>query len=465
MADTWPVNNGSVGQQSSTETASPRSAGDPRTGEAMWAGTGSSANSTLAADSNTGAESLVAFGGAGATVIPGVGIDETPGANSQSATPGTEEEETAAATPPAIQSGLTPSTDTIAARTSIQDPALSNVEITIDSFLQGLQGSLSSVLQQGLSGLLSKLPGGIQDLLNSTGLTGALSGMVNQLTAGLGDALGKMTSALQGAASQLASGLGNAISNIPGVGPVFDSFTQNLGSFTDTLKTAYTGLPPVLQAGVDGVVTGVGASLLNKVNIPGLPNIDPVLAGSTVAALRFATNPAIDLSNLSDAAKNLHQKIFDQTGSTVFADIAGTARRSSQEMNKVIQQTPTGDYSFVKSIEEAESDVTQTHVIQNGTVINTPQTFVDTLNSVQAQSFETYQRIALDRLDDERAPQLYEELVTNGSPATPTTRELYTNMTVEDRKFFDNIVTRFNNFYASQRSGTTLSQDTANRIG
>jgi len=229
MADTWPVSGGSVGSKGSTETASPRSGGDPRASE----------------------ESLDAFGGEGATVIPGVGIDERPGANSESATPGSAAEEEAAATPPAIRSRLTPSTDVLPIRTAIQDILSGDIAITFDSFLQGLQGSLSSILQSGLDGLLSKLPAGISDLLNSTGLTGALSGMVDQLSSGLSNALGQMAGALQGAAQQLASGLGEAISSIPGIGPVFDSFTSNLGALTQNLSTAYSNLSPALQAGVD----------------------------------------------------------------------------------------------------------------------------------------------------------------------------------------------------------------------
>lgn len=464
MADTWPVSSGSIGNQGSTETVSPRSAGDPRIGEAMYAGTGSSVTGTRTADTSTGAESLDAFGGAGATVIPGVGIDETPGANSQTAMPGSAAEETVAAQPVVIRSGLTPSTDTIAARTNILDFVSGDVTITVDSFLQGLQGSLSSVLQSGLNGLLSKLPGGIQDLLNSTGLTGALSGMVDSLSAGLSNALGQMTSALQGAASELASGLGEAISNIPGIGPVFDNFTKSLGNFGDTLSTAYNGLPPILQAGVDGAIAGVGANLLNKVNIPGLPNIDPAIAAGTIAGLRFKNNPAVNLDSLSSTARQLHDKIYDSTRSTVFANIASSARRSSKEMNNVIQQSSTGEFEFVKSVPEAQSDITQTYVIDNNKIVNTPQTFADTLNSIQRQSFETYQRIGLDRIQDTLVPQLYEELVTSGAPATPSTRILYTNLSTENRQFLDNIVTRFNNFYASQRSGISLAQDTANRL-
>lgn len=444
MADTWPVSGGSVGSRGSAETASPRSGGDPRASDA---------------------ESLDAFGGTGATVIPGVGIDERPGANSESATPRSDEEEAAAAQPPAIQSRLTPSTDVLATRTGIQDITLGPVTISIDSFLQGLQGSLSSILQQGLDGLLSKLPGGIQDLLNSTGLTGALSGMVDQLSSGLSNALGQMAGALQGAAQQLASGLGEAISSIPGIGPVFDGFTQNLGAFTETLQTAYNGLAPALQAGVDGIVAGVGANLINRINIPGLPNLDPELTGGAVAALRFATNPAVDLGNLGDAARQLHERVFDRTGNNIFAQVASTANRSAREMSRVVQPSREGGFEFVKSVEQAQSNVNQTAAVRDGTVIQTPQTFADTLNSIQRQSFETYQRIALNRIEDDRAPMLYEELVTRGSPASPATRELYTNLSTQDRQFIDNLVTRFKNFYASQRSGSTLTQDTANRLG
>ena len=468
MADTWPVSGGSVGSRGSTETAAPRSGGDPRTGEAMYAGTGSTVTGNRAADASPGQESLDAFGGEGATVIPGVGIDETPGANSATAMPGSEQQEEQAAEPRVTRAGLIPALEssTLEGRRLVQDASGNEVAITLDSFLQGLQGSLSSILQQGLSGLLSKLPAGIQDLLNSTGITGALSGLVENLSPALSDALGQMAGALGDAASQLAGGLGDAISNIPGVGPVFDNFSQNLGAFTDNLSEAYGNLSPALQAGVDGLVAGAGASLVNKLNIPGLPNIDPVAAGATVAGLRFATNPAVDLGNLGEAAKQLHEKTFGNTGNNIFATIASNAFRSSREMQTAIQPSDDrGGFQFVNSIEQAQSDITKTHVVKDGAVVDTPQTFADTLNSVQRQSFETYQRIAFNRIQDDRIPQLYEELITVGTPATPATRDLYNTLSQKDRDFINNLATRFETFYASQRSGTTLSQDTANRIG
>lgn len=464
MADTWPVSGGSVGSRGSAETAAPRSGGDPRTGEAMYAGTGSTVTGTRTADASPGQESLGAFGGEGATVIPGVGIDETPGANSATATganPGAGTGSAAAgSTNAAAASAASTVRDTV-----VRDTAGNPIQITIDSFLQSLQGSLSSILQSGLQGLLSNLPAGIQDLLNSTGLTGALSGMVDQLSAGLSDALGQMAGALQGAAQQLASGLGEAISSIPGIGPVFDGFTQSLGAFTENLQGAYNNLAPALQAGVDGLITGVGANLVNELNIPGLPRLDPAAAGATVAGLRFATNPAVDLGNLSEAARQIHDRVFQQTGATIFAGIASAASRSSRQMSTVVQQSNEGNYQFVNSVEKAESNANQTYVVENETIVDIPKTFADTLNSVQKQSFETYQRIAFNRIQDARTQFLYEELVTRGEPATPATRELYTNLSTQDRIFIDNLVTRFNNFYASQRSGTTLAQDTANRIG
>jgi hypothetical protein len=442
MADTWPVSGGSVGSRGSTETTSPRSGGDPRSGE----------------------EGLDAFGGEGATVIPGVGIDETPGANSATATGENQGAGTGSAAAGSTNAAAASAAST-ARDTVVRDISGNTIQITLDSFLQGLQGSLSTILQQGLSGLLANLPAGIQELLNSTGLAGALSGMVDQLSAGLSDALGQMAGALQGAAQQLASGLGEAISSIPGIGPVFDGFTQSLGALTENLQGAIGNLVPELQAGVNGLISNVGADLINNINIPGLPNINPQLATNALNTLSFANNPAIDLSNLSETARNLHEKVFSNTGATIFADIASKARRSSNEMTAVVQRDSQGGFGFVKSVEEAKSNVDQTYVVEDGAVVNTPKTFVDTLNSIQRQSFETYQRIAYNRIQDDRIPSLYLELITNNSPATPDTRDLYTNLSTSDREFVDNLVTRFNTFYASQRSGSSLTQDTTNRLG
>lgn len=266
--------------------------------------------------------------------------------------------------------GQTSSPNYTEPNTTIILPNGQEVEITRDSFLQGLVGSLSDILGQGLSGLLDKLPGAIGDLLNATGLSGALSGLVGGLSESLGQALGDFTGALGDAAQGLLGGLGNAISEIPGVGPVFDQVTSDLGAFTDNLSAAYGGLDPTGKALVDGAIGAVGANLLNKVNIPGLDNIDPVAAGAVTAGLSFVTNPAVQLNTLANSAEQLSERIVGQINDPTIQNLASTARRAAREMAPALEQAPTGNWQFRNTLEEG--NVENVRRVENGVVTPTP---------------------------------------------------------------------------------------------
>ena len=252
-------------------------------------------------------------------------------------------------------------------RRPITDATGATVNITPDSFLQGLAGSLSNIIQQGLSGLLSNLPGALQDLLSSTGLAGALSGLVEGLSGALSDALGNLTGALSEIGTKLASGLGDAISSIPGVGPVFDQFTAGVGDFVSNVSNAYGALPPGPKAIVDGAIGAVGANLINKIDIPGLPRIDPTTAGVVTGAISFATNPAVQLNTIAQNATAMDKKTFPTTNDPVFANLSSACSRAATEMNNCIQQNSNGTWSFLKVLER--DNVENIATVRDGAIV------------------------------------------------------------------------------------------------
>lgn len=341
MADTWPVNEGSVGTQSSTEVGYGAGQVDP--GLAKAAGIGSQAPQ---------AESLDAFGGEGATVIQGVGIDETPGANSATATdPSTEEQTQTESPPPVTRSGTPPATVFLPSRTAIQDRTGQNALLSPDTFLQGLQGGLSSILNGALSNLIAGLPPIMQDFLSATGLTGALSGMVNQLSAGLSQALGSLSQGLAGAVGHIAGEIGNALTSIPGVGPVLEELGNAAKGIVSSLQEGFNSLTPELQAITSDAIGAVGASALRAPNLRGV--ISDITANNILGQMRFTQNPADGLNRLASASTAADGVFFAQTGNAAFADLAARARTAETEFRRVLQ--PVGErLGFTPNVNRAQ---------------------------------------------------------------------------------------------------------------
>ena len=157
-------------------------------------------------------------------------------------------------TPTTTYAGTTNAANPAKVRTQIIDATQGEVLNIKDSFLQGVAGGLSSIVGQGVNNLLGSLPSTMQNLLSTTGLTGALG---SAISGGLGKALGGLGNALGDAAGKLASGLGGAIASIPGVGPVFEGFSKGVGAFAKNLDGAVKGLPTDLQVAISGAAAQV----------------------------------------------------------------------------------------------------------------------------------------------------------------------------------------------------------------
>lgn len=437
MADTWPVSNGSVGEKSSTEVGYGEGKVDPRLASAAGIGP------------------------------PLAGSQSTSATGSSAASPSTASSETKSAskeTDTKPKSGLTPG-EPKDERTKVLDPLLAEVISSIDTFLQSLPGSLSSILSSGLQSLFDKLPGTIQNLLNSTGLTSVLGGMVETLSAELSNAMTELSSKLQSAAGELLSGLGEKISQIPGIGPLFQNFSNSIGDLSTNLNDAFGQMPANIQEISKNVSAQIAPNLRNGIDTNVLGQIPEQIQKQFSNIVEFKDNPVASLINLTGAAKDIQQKILNFLPTNIFGDISSTANVAKKAMDKVITTKPNGNYGLVNSYEKAVANVNNTYTVDNGEVKTVPETFADSLNSVQRQSFETYQRIALDRVDSEFAPQLYEELVLTGYPNTDETKDLYNNLEQDDKDFISLIVQRFKTFLQDSSSGSTLSQDTLSRIG
>jgi hypothetical protein len=278
-------------------------------------------------------------------------------------------------------SGRTATTDTYAGtinadnpsekRTLIIDATTDTVELMKDSFLQGLQGGLSSILGQGVAGLLGNLPSAMQNLLSTTGLTGALGGALSAIDGALGNALNKVSGALGSMAGQLAQGLGTAISGIPGVGPIFEQLGKGIGDFTNNLTGALNGMPPELKGVLAGTAASVGANLVGKLTKSGKLNAQQ---GRDIAKkIVFQDNPAGQLNTIASVADKLDKKTFKTTNNTIFGDVASQCRLCAREFDtKLVKKT---DATFGINC-QVSGNIKNVATVNNGVINSNPCAFM-----------------------------------------------------------------------------------------
>jgi hypothetical protein len=248
-------------------------------------------------------------------------------------------------------------------RTEIQDTTTNAVEYIADSFLQGVQGGLSSIAGSFLGGLLGKLPGVMGDLLSSTGLSGALGSALGAIDGAIGNALGAVSGALGDMAGKLAGGLGAAISGIPGVGPVFDQFSRGIGDFAKNLSGAVNGLPTGLQDVLSGAAANVGANLVGK--IFNKPNITSKAGKQIAKDIIFNENPVGQLNNMASLAKQIDKKTFGTTNDPAFANMATACKRCAKKFRTKLVKKNNG---FGVSVEEKAKEDTILGIVVDGQV-------------------------------------------------------------------------------------------------
>ena len=216
-------------------------------------------------------------------------------------------------------------------RTQIIDATQGEVLTIKDSFLQGLAGGLSSIAGQGINNLLGSLPSTMQNLLSTTGLTGALG---SAISGGLGKALGGLGNALGDVAGKLANGLGGALASIPGVGPVFEGFAKGVGAFAKNLDGAVKGLPTDLQVVISGAAAQVGANLIGKAFKK--PNVVKDVGRQVARNIRYKEDPAAQATAIAETANAVHRKIYKSTGDKSFLNAANNANKVAKKYRNVL---------------------------------------------------------------------------------------------------------------------------------
>ena len=243
------------------------------------------------------------------------------------------------ATTTSTKAGTADASNPEAVRTQILDPAKTGVEAIVDSFLQGLAGGLSSILGQGLNNFLGGLPGTVQQLLSSTGLTGALGSALSNFDSALGNALGGMSNALGNMAGKIAGDFGKVIGNIPGVGPVFQGLTKGIGNFSKNLSDAVNGLPSDLQTAISAASAQVGANLIGKAFKK--PDIVKDVGIQVARKIAFKDNPAKQLIDIANAANSMNLKTFKTTGDKIFSQVGQAAKKAAKKFStKLFKKNP-----------------------------------------------------------------------------------------------------------------------------
>ena len=113
--------------------------------------------------------------------------------------------------------------------------------------------------------------------------------------------------------------------------------------------------------------------------------------------------------------------------------------------------------------ERASADIQKTQVIRNGAIVETTNTFVDNLNDIQLQSYQTYQRILTGKFAvygsdaQQLANQAYNEYIEYEQLVTPETKSFILLVKPKDAKTIKDLANRFLTFYRSSKSRYTMS--------
>ena len=249
------------------------------------------------------------------------------------------------------------------ASTAITDFTNANVDITIDSFLQGVAGSLSST-GSGMSGNI--FGSAMGTMLAGTALSGALGAVTSNLSPGLGNAMNGFASSLGNAVGKLTGSVGEGLTKIPGVGPILGNVTRDLDRFSNNIGLGIGGVPITGQQILGGVVLGVGANIIGKKLRK--PKVSPKDQREIRRNIEFRDNPAAQLETISTSCRRLGKKTTKQLNDPVFDLLAQRAKKASKEMKRCLVKKSNGRYGFKNSLaEEINGNLTK---CVNGQVVD-----------------------------------------------------------------------------------------------
>jgi len=288
-------------------------------------------------------------------------------------------------------------------RTEILDPASSPVTITVDTFdvpgatvtpcagpagaPGGGGGGGGGLAGQALGQLLGGLPEAAQQMVNATGVTGALAGIAQEIDGEIAGALGQISNTFNQAAGALFTDVANTITNIPGLGPAIENITKNISAFNSDLQGAFATLDPGLQQVIGTAVNAVGANINNPLIRTGFTTLfTPAQARGIIQGLQLPNNPATQIAQIARASGVAAPIMNEYFGNTVFSQLQSRALTASTQLNRAI--VPNGTQFQVRlQLPTINPAVTQ---VVNG-VIQNPNTMV---SQAQARINETIGRIS-----------------------------------------------------------------------
>lgn len=312
-------------------------------------------------------------------------------------------------------------TQLLPADTKIKDFTDADVEITIDSFLQGVQGSLSSTG----TGLTANIFGSAMgNMLAGTALSGALGAVTSSLSPTLGNAMNKFAGSLGNAVGKLTGDVGESLTKIPGVGPVLGQVTKDLDSFSKNVGFSIGGVDVSGQQILGGVVLGVGANIIGKkLRKPKVSSVDQNLIRK---GMEFTDNPAAQLQTISNSCKRLGNKARGQINDPAFDVLSQTAKKASKEMKRCLVKKNNGKWAFKNSLaNEINGNVTK---CVNGQIVELQlsdlpnKTNEYTVSTLQNQSTEFSQLVEATGLD----PNLLQsKILQSGLSVTEYAQRVY----------------------------------------
>ena len=245
-------------------------------------------------------------------------------------------------------------TQLLPADTVIKDVTDEEVEITIDTYLQGVQGSLSSTG----SGLSPNIFGSsIGNMLAGSAISGALGAVTSSLSPGLGNAMNNFAGSLGNAVGKLTGDIGEGLTKIPGVGPVLGQVNKDLDSFSKNIGFSIGGVPVSGQQILGGVVLGVGANIIGKKLRK--PKVSNQNQNTIRRNMEFRDNPAAQLENISNSCKRLGNKT-KELNDPAFRALSQSAKRASKEMRKCLVKKNNGRWGFKNTLSnEVDGNVTK----------------------------------------------------------------------------------------------------------
>jgi hypothetical protein len=247
------------------------------------------------------------------------------------------------------------------------------VILSPDTFLQGVQGSLSNVASQLLGGLfnqfLSILPQGVQDFLSATGITAQLQEGITNIFNGdrsnsASRSLGKLTDAQKEAIELLESPKMREIAaKVPSAISDFKRLQSALKKWNESIESSITDpeLRKYFKDRADKIANGEDPGPVDTAKLEQL---------TSQSGMEFDENPATLLADIARAAEAVQNKIQKEVNDTTFQKLGSAAAIASAELAQVFVKNADGKWVFSQTPEEDKADSNFAFEVEDGVIID-----------------------------------------------------------------------------------------------